>query len=604
MATKKYDFGGYATKYNVRCEDGRIIKPGAFSNVNGKTLPLVWRHDHEDMDQIIGHCLMEDRPDGMYVYGSINQEVPIGKKAKSYISHGDLTNLSIWANHLRERRTDKGNIVHKGSLKEVSLVLGGANPMAFIDTLELMHGSDYDMDDFEGIIYSSDIIEPDIELELYHSDDNEEEKPKEDKSMAETETKASGGDKTVEDVVNGMTDEQKKVLNFLMEQAAKEGAKGSGSNKEGGDDEVKHNAFYDEQYYEDGGNTLSHDDMKMIIDDGKRFGSLKESFIAHAGDYGIRDIDWLFPDYKNLTDKPEFIRTQPTDWVKTIMGGIHHTPFSRIKMMFADITINDERRAKGYQKGNLKKEEIFGLLRRTVDPQTVYKKQKIDRDDTIDITDFDVVAWIKAEMREKLDEELARAFLFGDGRSSVSEDKIQESHIIPIYNDAALYTIPYTVTVGDDEMFAHAFINASVTAQDDYQGSGNTTLFISNKVVTKLLLFEDFNGRRIYKTMAELALGLNVNHICKVPQAIIPDDVLGVIVDLADYTVGADKGGAVSMFEDFDIDYNQMKYLIETRCSGALTKPYSAIVLKGTVADGKNTRKQNFTEPFSGSIDG
>lgn len=600
MATKMYDFGGYATKYNVKCGDGRIIKPGAFSDVNGKTLPLVWHHNHEDMDRIIGHCLMEDRPDGMYVYGSINQEVPIGKQAKSYVSHGDLTNLSIWANHLREHRTDKGKVVNKGSLKEISLVLGGSNPQAFIDTLELAHGEEIDMDDFEGIIYSDDVIESNVELEIYHADD---EKPKEEKPMAES-NKKSGDDRTIEDVINEMTDEQKKVLNFLMEKAAEEGAKeNKKSDDEGGDEAVKHNAFYDEQYYEGEGNTLSHEDMEAIISDGKRFGSLKESFLAHADDYGIKDIDWLFPEYKNLTDKPEFIRTQPTTWVKTIMSGIHHTPFSRIRMMFADITIDDERRARGYQKGNLKKEEVFGLLRRTVDPQTVYKKQKIDRDDTIDITDFDVVAWIKAEMREKLDEELARAFLFGDGRSASSEDKIQENHIIPIYNDAALYTIQYTVTVGDDEMFAHAFINASVTAQDDYQGSGNTTLFVSNKTITRLLLFEDFNGRRIYKTMDELALGLNVNHICKVPDVIIPTGVLGVIVDLADYTVGADKGGAVSMFDDFDIDYNQMKYLIETRCSGALTKPYSAIVLKGTVADGKNVRKQNFTEPFSGNIE-
>lgn len=597
--TKMYDFGGYATRYNTKCADGRIIKPGSFREVDGQELPLVWRHNHEDMADVIGHVLMEDRSDGMYCYGSINQDVPQGSMAKALVSHGDLKSLSIWANHLREKMTNAGKVVSHGALKEVSLVLSGANPKAYIDTLELAHGEDIDVDDYEAIIYSGDTLESDVELELSHTDEDKKEPEKEEKKMAaEENTNNSSGDRTVEDVVNEMTDEQKKVLNFLMEEAAKEAVEG---NIEGGDEEVKHNAFNDQEYYDD--NVLSHEDMEDIISDGKRFGSLKESFLAHAQDYGIENIDWLFPDYKNLTDKPEFIRTQPVDWVKTIMSGIHHTPFSRIKMMFADITIDDARRAKGYQKGKLKKEEVFGLLRRTVDPQTVYKKQKLDRDDTIDITDFDVVAWIKAEMREKLDEELARAFLFGDGRSASSEDKIQENHIIPIVKDAALYTIQHDVTVGDDEMFAHAFINASVTSQDDYEGSGNTTLFISNKVVTKLLLFEDFNGRRIYKTMAELALGLNVNNICKVPEVIIPNGVLGVIVDLADYTVGADKGGAVAMFDDFDIDYNQMKYLIETRCSGALTKPYSAIVLKGTVEDGKNVRKQNFTEPFSGSIE-
>ena len=596
MAKKHYDFGGYATRYNVKCADGRIIKPGAFHSVDGEQLPLVWRHGHADMSDVIGHVLLEDRNDGMYCYGSLNPNVPNGKLAKEYVAHGDIKGLSIWANHLNETRTNRGKLVHSGDLKEVSLVLGSANPMAFIDTLELAHGEDIDLTDYEGIIYSGDLISTDV---VRHADDDEDDE-KEDKKMGDDEKKTDNGEKTVEDVVNSMDADQKKVLNFLMEEAAKQAAKG-GNSEEGGDGEVKHNAFNDDEYYMD--DTLSHEDMEMIISDGKRFGSLKESFLAHAQDYGIENIDWLFPDYKNLTDKPEFIRTQPTDWVKTIMSGIHHTPFSRIKMMFADITIDDARRAKGYQKGNLKKEEVFGLLKRTVDPQTVYKKQKIDRDDTIDITDFDVVAWIKAEMREKLDEELARAFVFGDGRSEMAEDKIQENHIIPIVNDAALYTIQYNVQVSDDEMFAHAFINASVTSQDDYEGSGNTTLFISNKDVTKLLLFEDFNGRRIYKTMDELALGLNVNHICKVPEVIIPDGVLGVIVDLADYTVGADKGGAVAMFDDFDIDYNQMKYLIETRCSGALTKPYSAIVLKGTVKDGANVRKQNFTEPFSGSVE-
>ena len=358
---------------------------------------------------------------------------------------------------------------------------------------------------------------------------------------------------------------------------------------EEGGTEVKHNVFESDAKEQ---NVLSHDDMKQIINNASMtggFGSLKrsvEDFLAHSGtageDYGITNIEWLFPDYKNLTEKPGFLKRLPDDWVQKVMSGVHHTPFSRIKMMFADLR-EDDARAKGYaKKGKLKKEEVFGLIKRTVDPTTIYKKQKLDRDDIIDITDFDVVSWIKGEMRMMLDEEIARAILFGDGRSPIDAYKIDEAKIIPIAKDAALYTIHYQVTPETGEEFSHAFIKASVKSQDNYEGSGNLTLFVPRSTVTDMLLFEDADGHRMYKTMEELRLALNVASIVQIPASIIPEGIYGVMVDLRDYNVGADKGGSVQMFDDFDIDYNQQKYLMETRCSGALTKPFSAIVLEET----------------------
>ena len=342
---------------------------------------------------------------------------------------------------------------------------------------------------------------------------------------------------------------------------------------------MKHNLF-DKDSQKNDKNTLSHSAVAEIIGDGKRYGSLKESFLAHTAEYGVDQVDMLFPEYQSVNgETPQFIKRQPDGWVDTVMNGVHHTPFSRIKMVFADLR-EDEARAKGYMKGKLKKEEVFGLLKRTVDPTTVYKKQKMDRDDVIDITGLDVIAWLKGEMRMMLNEEIARAILFGDGRSTLSEDKISETNIIPIVADAELYTIKKVVTPEANEKLGHALITSAVKAQDDYEGSGNTTLYAASSTITDMLLLEDADGHRMYKDMNELALAMNVNRIVRVPASIIPTGIYGVIVDLNDYNVGADKGGAVNMFDDFDIDYNQMKYLIETRCSGALTKPYSAIVLK------------------------
>ena len=552
----KYDFSGWATKNDLKCSDGRIIRKDAFKNNDGKEVPVVWNHQHDCVDDVLGHAMLENREDGVYAYCTFNDSES-GKTAKLLVQHGDINQLSIYANQLKQQGP---NVMH-GNIREISLVLAGANPGAFIDNV-IMHGEETDE---EAVIYTGENIE------LYHSDEgkSKKEEKKEEKEMADNE-------RTVQDVFDEMTEEQKNVVYAMIGMALEE----SGNDNEEGDGEnMKHNLF-DNDEMNNNEDVLSHSEMEAIIKDGKKYGSLKESFLAHAEDYGITNIDYLFPEAQNINgNTPGFIKRTPDSWVGTVMTGVHHSPFSRIKMMFADLR-EDEARAKGYMKGNLKKEEVFGLLKRTVEPTTVYKKQKLDRDDVIDITDFDVVSWLKSEMRMMLDEEIARAILFGDGRSAVSEDKISEKNIIPIVNDADFYAIKKKVTPKDNESLGHAIITAAVKSQDDYEGSGNTTFFTSNSIVTDLLLMEDADGRRLYKDVSELALALNVNRIVKVPASIIPTDVYGVIVDLSDYNVGADKGGSINMFDDFDIDYNQMKYLIETRCSGALIKPYSAIVLK------------------------
>lgn len=552
----KYDFSGWATRNDLKCSDGRIIRKDAFKHNDGQEVPVVWNHQHDCVDDVLGHAMLENREDGVYAYCTFNDSES-GKTAKLLVQHGDINQLSIYANQLKQQGP---NVMH-GNIREISLVLAGANPGAFIDNV-IMHGEETDE---EAVIYTGENIE------LYHSDEgkSEKEEKKEEKEMANNE-------RTVQDVFDEMTEEQKNVVYAMIGMALEE----SGDDNEEGDGEnMKHNLF-DNDEMNNNEDVLSHSEMEAIIKDGKKYGSLKESFLAHAEDYGITNIDYLFPEAQNINgNTPGFIKRTPDSWVGTVMTGVHHSPFSRIKMMFADLR-EDEARAKGYMKGNLKKEEVFGLLKRTVEPTTVYKKQKLDRDDVIDITDFDVVSWLKSEMRMMLDEEIARAILFGDGRSAVSEDKISESNIIPIVNDADFYSIKKKVTPKDNESLGHAIITAAVKSQDDYEGSGNTTFFTSNSIVTDLLLMEDADGRRLYKDVSELALALNVNRIVKVPASIIPTGVYGVIVDLSDYNVGADKGGSINMFDDFDIDYNQMKYLIETRCSGALIKPYSAIVLK------------------------
>lgn len=562
-----YDFCGWATKNDLKCSDGRTIRKDAFKDNDGQKVPLVWNHQHNEAFDVLGHAMLENRDEGVYAYCKFN-DTESGKTAKLLVQHGDVDRLSIYANKLKQQGS---NVMH-GVIREVSLVLAAANPGAYIEDI-IVHG---EASEDEAVIYTGENIE------LFHSEDD---KPKSSEEKKE-EKKVADNKKTVQDVFDEMTEEQKNVVYAMIGMALEENGVDSDEedvdemnhSEEGDGEEMKHNVF--DNYEKNENNVLSHADQESIIKDGKKYGSLKESFLAHAADYGIDQIDMLFPEFQSVNgDTPQFIKRTPDGWVDTVMNSVHHTPFSRIKMMFADIR-GDEARAKGYMKGNLKKEEVFGLLKRVVEPTTIYKKQKLDRDDAIDITDFDVVAWLKSEMRMMLDEEIARAILFGDGRSTLSEDKISETNIIPVANDAELYTIKTKVEPESNEKLGHAIITAAVKSQDNYEGSGNTTFYTASSTITDMLLLEDADGRRMYKDMNELALAMNVNKIVKVPASIIPAGIYGVIVDLSDYNVGADKGGAINMFDDFDIDYNQMRYLIETRCSGALVKPYSAIVLK------------------------
>ena len=588
----KYDFSGYATRNDLKCSDGRTIRAGAFKDCAGKVVPLVWQHQHGDPMNVLGHALLEEREDGMYSYCSFNDTEP-ARQAKSLVLHGDVNQLSIYANKLVQKN---GDVLH-GAIREVSLVIAGANPGAMIDNIAMAHGEDGESD--EAIIYNDDFIDNlggDFEETVEHADEDviehaEPEEKQEEKKMAED----SGKEKTVQDVIDTMTEEQKKVMMYLVGVAAEKGGAKETDDEEGEED-MKHNVFDGSDEYMGAADQaeLTHSQIETIISDGKKFGSLRDSFLAHADDYGIKDIDWLFPEAKTFTDKPEFI-SRKMEWVSTVMSGVHKSPFSRIKSMFADIT-EDEARAKGYIKGNLKKEEVFSLLKRTTTPTTIYKKQKLDRDDIIDITDFDVVAWIKAEMRVMLDEEIARAILVGDGRLSSDDDKINEDNIRPIWKEADLFCIKKEVTIGStDDDTAKNFIRTAIKSRKDYRGSGNPVLFTTEDFLTDMLLLEDSIGHKLYKTEAELATALRVSKVVTVPvmenltrtvtksgQA-YTNTLMGIIVNLNDYNVGADKGGAISMFDDFDIDYNQQKYLIETRCSGALTKPFSAIVLEKSV---------------------
>ena len=647
-----YDFSGWATKNDLKCSDGRTIRKDAFKDNDGQTVPLVWNHDHNDPMNVLGHALLENRDQGVYAYCTFN-DTAAGNNARQLVRHGDVTALSIYANKLKQYG---GDVVH-GAIREVSLVLAGANPGAFIDAV-LEHG---ELNEEAGIIYTGEEIElahtvtdqgpavkavepepepvkeeapaknrgrkkaetlpePTAETELEHADnegdDMEDETVQEvfetlsDKQkqavyaligMALDENggsvqhayydeddlqHADDSEETVQDVFDSLTDKQKTVVYALIGQALENAGDGEEDDEDEGDSTVKHNIFDTDEMTENQ-DVLSHSEFEEILNDAKRGGSLKDAFLAH----GIEDIDYLFPEAKNLNDVPEFIK-DPDDWVSVVMGGVRKTPFSRIKTLFADITEADAR-AKGYIKGHRKIEEVFGLLKRTTTPQTVYKTQKLDRDDVIDITDFDVIAWLKGEMRMKLDEELARAFLIGDGRNVASEDKIQEDHIRPIWTDDDLFTIKKTVSISSiasDDDKAKAFIRAAVKARKNYRGSGNPTLFTTEDVLTDCLLMEDNMGRVIYDTVQKLETALRVSKIVTVPpmEGVTREAdgktyaLMGIIVNLKDYNVGADKGGQVSMFDDFDIDYNKMKYLIETRCSGALIKPFSAIALELT----------------------
>ena len=573
---EKFDFSGWATKANLKCSDGRTIMKDAFKHNDGQTVPLVWNHQHNDPNEVLGHALLENREEGVYAYCSLN-DTETGKTAKLLVQHGDVVALSIYANQLKQ---NMNNVIH-GNIREVSLVLAGANPGASIDSI-IMHGEESQE---EAVIFTGEDImlahaedETSDEETITHAD-------KEDKEEKMEENEKTEENETVADVFNTLSEKQKNAVYAMIGMALEDASnKNKNEESEGGDETMKHNAF--DQNDQNNENVLSHDAMETIINDGKRYGSLKESFLAHADEYGITNIDYLFSEVQTLNKTPEFIKRE-MGWVQKVMNGTHHSPFSRIKSVFADIT-EDEARARGYMKGKLKKEEVFSLLKRTTTPTTIYKKQKLDRDDVVDITDFDVVAWLKSEMRMMLDEEIARAILVGDGRLSSSDDKINESNIRPIYNDEELYTIQATVTVASNataDEKAKAMIRAAIKARKDYRGSGSPTFFTTEDVLTDALLLEDTMGHRLYKNAGEVADAMRVKEIVTVPvmegvKGKNGGDLLGIIVNLADYNVGADKGGAVNMFDDFDIDYNQQKYLIETRCSGALTKPKSAIAIE------------------------
>ena len=573
---ERFDFSGWATRNNLKCSDGRTIRKDAFKDNNGQKVPLVWNHQHNEPFNILGHALLENREEGVYAYCTFN-DTEAGQNAKQLVEHGDVSALSIYANQLKQHG---GDVIH-GSIREVSLVLAGANPGAFIDSI-ICHGEESEE---EAIIYTGE------DISLSHADNEEmkEEKPMEDTKKVENKT----DNKTVKDVFDTLTEEQKTVVYALIGQAL-ESAGATDENDENDDEEdnnMKHNVFDQDEMMQ--GNALSHSDMEEIFSDAKRTGSLKEAFLAHNATYGIDQIDTLFPEPKTMNTPPEFIK-RDTNWVAGVINGVHHTPFSRIKSMFANIT-EDEARAKGYIKGKLKKEEVFTLLKRTTTPTTIYKKQKLDRDDIIDITDFDVVAWIKSEMRMMLDEEIARAILVGDGRLTSDDDHINETNIRPIWKDDDLYTIKTKITVGasaTDDDKAKAVIKAAVKSRKNYKGSGNPVLYTTEDFLTNCLLLEDTQGYRLYKSEQDVATAMRVSRIVTVPvmENLTRTDseskertLIGIIVNLNDYNVGADKGGAVNMFDDFDIDYNQQKYLMETRCSGALIRPYSAIALEMVV---------------------
>lgn len=617
-----YDFSGYATRNDILCTDGRTIRQNAFKHQDGKKVPLVWNHLHNDMTNVIGHALLENREDGVYCYGYLN-DTELAKTAREQIRHRDITSMSIYANHLKQKA---GDVIH-GIIREVSLVLAGANDGAFIDWV-LEHS---DEDDGAAIIYPMD-----EDTFLFHSDKNKDEDEDEDDDEDESKSEESededdddeedededmedekkmthaddNSDETIGEVLDTLSEKQKNAVYALLAEVSD---KPEGKSNEE-DEEVKHNVFDEDTR---SGNFLSHSDEQDIIADAKRMGSLRDAYLAHceslgldeedalqhtdAATYGIDHIEALFPEYKSLNTPPEWIK-RDTTWVSKVLNAAHHIPFSRIKSMFANLT-EDEARAKGYIKGKYKKEQVFSLLKRTTDPQTVYKKQKLDRDDQIDITDFDVVAWIKSEMRGQLDEELARAILVGDGRLTSDDDHISEEHIRPIWKDADLFAVKVTITMkanATDDDRARAFLRANLKARKYYKGSGSPSMFTTDSLLSDILLLEDGVGRMLYETDAAVATKCRVKEIVPVEimEGLTDDtqgDLAAIVTNMSDYNVGADKGGAVSMFEDFDIDYNQMKYLIETRCSGALVKPYSALVFSFKQGSGSTT-----TITFSG----
>lgn len=568
------DFSGYATKHGLKCADGRTILSDAFKDNDGGKVPLVWQHRHDEATNVLGHALLENRPDGVYAYGFFNDS-PTAEHARTMVEHGDISSLSIYANNLVENRKQ----VSHGVIRELSLVLSGANPGALIENVNIRHGDSNKVLDDEAVIFSGSTLQ--------HADNSD---SNEGANVAESTDTSNPDDKTIQDVVDSMTEEQKNVMYFLV---------GTAADQEGGDEELAQSGLdlddlsnsishsiqegfdsmsrnvFDKTDDTPAGNTLSHAQVQAIMNDAEKAGSLKEAFLAHAAEYGFDKIDLMFPDARALANSPEMIARR-TEWVSKVISGTKHSPFSRIKSLVADITA-DEARARGYVKGNLKKEEIIKLLTRKTGPTTIYKKQKLDRDDIIDITDFDVVSWLKAEMRLMLDEELARAILLGDGREYGDDDKIDEDAIRPIVSDADMYA--HKVDVASGESVEDTLENM-IRARSNYRGSGMPTLFTTQSFLTEMLLLKDKVGRRVYDTQAALASAIMVSDIVTVEVMEQYENVVAIFVNLNDYTIGADKGGQVSMFDDFDIDYNQNKYLIETRVSGALTKPKSAVVVR------------------------
>ena len=574
-----YDFSGWATRNDLKCADGRTIRRDAFKHNDGDVVPLVWNHQHDDPFNCLGQATLENKPEGVYAYCSFNNSES-GKQARELVMHGDVKALSIYANHLSQNKRT-GDVFH-GDIKEVSLVLAGANPGALIE--DIIQHSDDDDGDEQAIIYAGGAFD----LEIRHSNIPKEEPMNPDEKLIHADpepVEENDTEETIGDILSTLNEKQMNAVYAIVGQALEDGGATDDEYDEEGDTEVKHNIFDNDTA--DQSNILQHADMEAILADGKRYGSLRESALAH----GIDGIDTLFPEPKNLNTPPDWI-TRKMDWVSKVMSGVHHTPFSRIKSMYADLTA-DEARAKGYIKGKLKKEQVFTLLKRTTAPTTIYKKQKLDRDDVSDITDFDVVAWLKTEMRFMLDEEIARAILVGDGRDGSSDDKINEMNIRPIWTDSDLYTIKATVTKkagATEDDVAKAFIRTAIKSRKDYRGSGEPVLFTTEDMITNCLLLEDTTGRVIYDSIDKLRTVLRVREIIAVPvmEGLTRTDaddskvhsLMGIIVNLNDYNVGADKGGAVNMFDDFDIDYNAQKYLIETRCSGAMIKPYAAIAIE------------------------
>lgn len=642
---KKFDCSGWATRANMLCSDGRTIRKNAFEDCDGKIVPVVWNHEHNDPNAILGHALLENRDDGVYAFITFN-ETDAGQNAKLLVQHKDVDRLSIYANKLKQMG---GDVIH-GIIREVSLVVAGANPGAVIDTV-MAHGEDSEE---EGIIYSGEFIE-NVEP-LFHSDKEEKGVSKMSEETKKQEADNSG--KTLADVYNAMTDEQKKAVQAMIGMAIADMKKDNGKKEEPGkevkhsgdssdepaksekkektlaevfntltdeqktvvyamigqaledtgveddenDENAKHSAFDDDEEYEGGNNAmkrnvfdqetntenqevLSHSEIIEIFEEAKRNGSLADTVLQH----GITNIDYLFPDAKTIDDVPGFIKRED-DWVAGVMAGVHKTPMSRVKSIFANITA-DEARARGYIKGKQKVDEVFSLLKRTTSPTTVYKKQKLDRDDVIDITDFDVVAWVKTEMRMMLDEEIARAILVGDGRNNSDDSKINEQNIRPIWTDDDVYTVKSEISISKSttaEEKAKAFIKACIKSRKNYKGSGKPAMYMPEDMLTDCLLLEDTNGRMIYDTVDKLATVLRVSKIVTVPvmeglkrvKGANTHFLGGIYVNLNDYNLGADKGGAVNMFDDFDIDYNAQKYLIETRCSGAMIKPYGAVAIE------------------------